>query len=65
MNARFDCPFPAAWTADELADSVSRPVSSLFVSGIPLAPDATRRSTGARLRTRPLDRGLPVLFRVR
>lgn len=64
MHTRFDCPFPSAWTADELADAMPRPVSSLFVAGIPLEVSAAQPPAGVRLRRRPLDRSLPTLFRV-
>lgn len=65
MKTFQDCPFPAAWTVDELVGAVPRPLSSLFASGIPVEPHATRAGTFARNHCRPLDRGLPTLFRVR
>ncbi|MCD9006776.1 hypothetical protein LDO31_11115 [Luteimonas sp. XNQY3] len=66
MHTYLDCPFPTAWTADELASAVPRRLSAAFAAGIPF--DA---SSGAcvpaflRARRRPVDHGLPILFRVR
>ena len=65
MHTRNDCPFPVAWTADELANAVPRPLSSLFEAGFPPHDGAGRPPAFARARRRPLDRGLPTLFRVR
>jgi len=65
MKTFHDCPFPAAWTADELAGAVPRPLSSLFAAGMPADAGTTRSAAFARVRRRPLDRGLPTLFRVR
>jgi len=65
MKTFHDCPLPAAWTADELAGAVSRPLSSLFASGVPADTGALRPAGFTRIRRYPLDRGLPTLFRVR
>jgi hypothetical protein len=66
MHTRLDCPFPVAWTADELASAVPRRLSSAFEAGIPsdTSPGA-RMPAFARARRRTADHGLPTLFRVR
>ena len=66
MHTRIGCPFPVAWTADELASAVPRRLSSAFEAGIPpdISPYA-RMPTFARARRRTVDHGLPILFRVR
>jgi len=66
MHTRIDCPFPVAWTADELASAVPRRLSSIFEAGIPadMSP-GTRMPAFARTRRRIADHGLPTLFRVR
>lgn len=66
MKTAVDCPFPVAWTSDELADAVPRRVSALFAAaitppGMTAGPDGVPRRNTRRL----LDRGLPTLFRVR
>ena len=65
MKTFHDCPFPAAWSADELIGAVPRPLSSLFANGIPADTGALRPTSLTRIRRRPFDRGLPTLFRVR
>lgn len=66
MHTRIDCPFPVAFTADELASAVPRRLSAAFEAGI--APDispSARVPAFARPRRRIVDHGLPTLFRVR
>ena len=66
MHASYDCPFPVAWTADELASAVPRRLSSAFEVGIPTdVPTGPRMPAFARTRRRTVDHGLPTLFRVR
>ncbi|VXB22715.1 conserved hypothetical protein [Luteimonas sp. 9C] len=66
MHTRIDCPFPVAWTADELAGAMPRRLSAHFEAGIPAGPpSAARMPTFARARRRTVDHGLPILFRVR
>ncbi|MDR6993193.1 hypothetical protein [Luteimonas sp. 3794] len=66
MHTRIDCPFPVAWTADELASAVPRRLSSAFEAGIPAEPSpGARMPAFARARRRTVTHGLPSLFRVR
>ncbi|MDR7194742.1 hypothetical protein [Luteimonas terrae] len=66
MHTRLDCPFPVAWTADELASAVPRRLSSAFDAGIPSdTSPGTHMPAFARARRRTVDHGLPSLFRVR
>ena len=65
MHASNDCPFPVAWTADELASAVPRRLSSAFEAGIPTDVSGARMPAFARTRRRTVDHGLPTLFRVR
>jgi len=65
MHTYLDCPFPTAWTADELASAVPRRLSAAFEAGIPFDSSGARMPAFARARRRPVDHGLPTLFRVR
>lgn len=66
MHTRIDCPFPVAWTADELASAVPRRLSSAFEAAIPTdMSSGARMPAFARARRRTVDHGLPTLFRVR
>ena len=66
MHTRIDCPFPVAWTADELASAVPRRLSFAFEAGIPTdIPTGARMPAFVRARPRTVDHGLPTLFRVR
>ncbi|MCD9098159.1 hypothetical protein LU699_11315 [Luteimonas fraxinea] len=66
MHTRIDCPFPVAWTADELASAVPRRLSAAFEAGIPTdMSSGARMPVFARTRRHTVDRGLPNLFRVR
>lgn len=59
-------PFPVTFTADELADAMPRRLSSLDCVGTaPTAASGLREPGALRRARRPLDRGLPTLFRVR
>lgn len=64
MKTFDDCPFPTAWTAEELTDAMPRRLSTLFASGIPVADAPGRRGGSARVRGLRPERGLPTLFRV-
>lgn len=66
MHARIDCPFPVAWTADELASAVPLRLSAAFEAGIPSdIPPGARLPAFTRARRRTADHSLPTLFRVR
>ena len=66
MHTRIDCPFPIAWTADELASAVPRRLSYAFEAGIPTdMSSGTRIPAFARARRHTVDHALPTLFRVR
>lgn len=66
MKTPFDSPFPAPWTADELADAVPRRLSSLFDFDVATAAHAPHVPAAAALARRYAVRsGMPGLFQVR
>jgi hypothetical protein len=66
MKTPLDSPFPTPWTADELADAVPRPLSSLFDVDFTTAVPAPHVPAAVALARRYAVRSdMPGVFQVR
>ena len=68
LKTPFDFPFPAAWTADDLAEAVPRPLSLPLDFALPAGAMPARRRIAATVLHAPrfpVRSELPPLFQIR